>query len=144
MGAGRANFAFGAVFSKERDDFSKSDPYLNFSLDWNWLQREKDHRNFTYLFNTFFETRLTTIPVDPDKQNSETPQAEPAKCDPAVPGDFLCSRKSVMVQIGTYLPLYLNDRLSWTHRGNRNVLFVAPILKAGMNTLTDDGERKQT
>ena len=140
-GRARANFAFGAVFSKEREDFSKSDPYLNFSLDWNWLQREKDQRNFTYLFNTFFETRLTTIPVDPDKQDSETPPTEPAKCDPAVPDGFLCSRKSVMVQIGTYLPLYLNDRLSWTHRGNRNVLFVAPILKAGMNTLTDDGEK---
>jgi hypothetical protein len=145
-GRARANFAFGAVFSKERDDFSKSDPYLDFSLDWNWLQRNRDYRNFTYLLNTFFETRLTTIPVDPDKQDqsvkaAEAAPADPAKCDPSTTDGFLCSRKSVMVQIGTYLPLYWNNRLSWSHGGNRNVLFFAPILKAGMNTLTADGEK---
>lgn len=145
-GRARANFAFGAVFSKERDDFSKSDPYLDFSLDFNWLRRNRDYKNLTYLLNTFFETRLTTIPVDPDKQGQsvkagEATPADTAKCDPSTTDGFLCSRKSVMVQIGTYLPLYWNDRLSWSHGGNRNVLFFAPILKAGMNTLTAGGAK---
>lgn len=145
-GRARANFAFGAVFSKERNDFSKSDPYLDFSLDFNWLRRNRDYKNLTYLLNTFFETRLTTIPVDPSKQDqsvkaAETTPADPSKCDPSTTDGFLCSRKSVMVQIGTYLPLYWNNRLSWSHGGNRNVLFFAPIVKAGMNTLTGDGEK---
>jgi putative Ig domain-containing protein len=145
-GRARANFAFGAVFSKERDDFSKSDPYLDFNLDFNWLRRNRDYKNLTYLLNTFFETRLTSIPVDPDKQDqsvkaaADATPADPSKCDASTTDGFLCSRKSVMVQIGTYLPIYWNKRLSWSHGGNRNVLFFAPIVKAGMNTLTADGE----
>jgi len=144
-GRARATFAFGAVFSKEREDFSKTDPYLNFNLDWNWYRRRSDEQNFTYLLNTFFETRLTAIPVDPDKQKqegeqSQTPSAEKT-CDPSTPDGFLCSRKAVMVQAGVYLPLYWNNWTTWRYGGDRNAFIIAPLVKGGLNTLTAEGEK---
>lgn len=152
-GRARATFAFGAVFSKERDDFSKSDPYLDFNLDYNWFRKNTDRHHFSMLFNTFFATRLTTIPVDPDKQQQglnsagivakaadTATETDSAKCDPLTKDGFLCSRKSVMIQVGAYLPVW-NKALTWKHGGNGNAVFVAPIAKAGMNTLTDDGEK---
>ncbi|MBD0373726.1 MAG: hypothetical protein ICV60_23040, partial [Pyrinomonadaceae bacterium] len=53
----RAYFTGGVIFSKERDNFSKTDLALAFVLDKNYLQ------NRIFNINTFFEARLTSILV---------------------------------------------------------------------------------
>jgi hypothetical protein len=152
-GRARAEFAFGMVLSKKRDDFSKTDPYLNFKLDYNWYRRETEKSNLRYLFNTFFETRLTAIPVampmkkekpnddgkqnDGDNQDSDDNQNNGGQQNECENQDILCSKKSALVQAGAYLPIYWNKWTVWNHRGNHNALFVAPIMKAGLHTETE-------
>jgi hypothetical protein len=47
----------------------------------------------------------------------------------------MTSRKAAVVQGGLYLPMYLNA-WKWWYDGNRNELFIAPIIKGGYQTLT--------
>jgi hypothetical protein len=161
-GRARATFAFGAMFSKENGDFSKSDPYLNFNLDWNWFRRGKNEAtnrslrlgqpapegpfNFNYLFNTFFETRLTSIPKGDTKPPADsTPKTqadEPAdmtasECPKGIDG-IPCSKKAAVMQVGAYLPMFWNRWMTWNHNGDRNALFVAPIVKGGFQTVNTD------
>jgi hypothetical protein len=53
----RGYFTGGVAFSKSRENFSKSDMVLSFVLDKNYL------RNPRWNVNTFFEARLTSVPV---------------------------------------------------------------------------------
>jgi hypothetical protein len=142
----RGYFSAGMIFSKERDDFSHSDMFLDFTLDKNYVARPflifKD-------FNTFFNARLTSIPVA--EKETATPEGEPAPAEEDCTGveceAFLNSKKAAMMQAGIYLPMYW-DFTSWwrrvktanSDRMEKNALFIAPLAKGGILTVTGDRE----
>lgn len=162
----RGYFAAGMIFSKERDDFSHSDPFLDFTLDKNYVARpwfkiwpdsvdEHGDIRHHYLFkdfNTFFNARLTSIPVtakDTTKGTSGTgtnATATAEDCDPIDCQTFITSKKAAMMQAGIYLPMYWGfttwyrrvQRDAKNFRWEKNALFVAPLAKGGILTVTGD------
>ena len=105
----RAYFAAGVVLSREEGNFSKQTPYLAFDLDKSWRSGD------AFQVNSFFETRLTSIPVSTGADA------------------FLASEKSAEVNAGVYTP-FLTTR--WTLNGRSQALFLAPLVKAGFSTPT--------
>src|SRR6185369_10478065 len=127
----RAYFTGAAIFSKERDDFSKQDLALGFNLDKNYLQK----KNFN--INTFFDTRLTTIPVsaqDTSAKSSTAPPATNSEKEEDKFATFLASKKAVLMQVGLYLPIGITN---WHFREEPNQLFIGPIAKGGIQTITN-------
>jgi hypothetical protein len=153
----RAYFAGGVILSKERANFSKTDMFLDFTLDKNYFASPS--RKIFKDFNSFFNARLTSIPV------AQPAGAEEAAttCTTNTPDceNFLTSEKGALLQAGFYLPMYGkyttwlrrvpyekktgegSERGSATierkYRYERDALFVAPLLKGGIQTIT--GER---
>ena len=89
----RANFTLGAILSEENAQFSETAPYLDFIMDSNWLRKQfgctgtnscasEEPERGGWLFNTFFDARLSSIAVTPDKI---TPPADPPAVPPADP-----------------------------------------------------------
>ena len=150
----RGYFAGGLIFSKEREDFSKSDMFLDFTLDKNYIAHQfgpfKD-------FNTFFNARLTSIPVA-TAENAATGDgggegggaaAEP--CNTPDCEGFITSKKAALMQAGIYLPMYGGlttwyrkvTRQDHSFRWEKNALFVAPLAKGGIMTITGDRETSE-
>ena len=140
----RGYFSAGMIFSKEREDFSQSDMFLDFTLDKNYVA--KPFLIFKDL-NTFFTARLTSIPVA-EKETTATDGTPPAaedECTGVECETFLSSKKAAMMQAGIYLPMYW-DFTSWFRRVQRennfrwekNALFIAPLAKGGIATITGD------
>jgi len=160
----RGYFAAGMIFSKERDDFSHSDMFLDFTLDKNYAARPwfkiwpdtKDKHGDTrqhYLFknfNTFFNARLTSIPVtatDTTPSDGGTGTTE-EECSTPDCEAFITSKKAAMMQAGIYLPMYWGfttwyrrvQRDEKNFRWEKNALFIAPLAKGGIITVTGDRE----
>lgn len=162
----RAYFAGGVVFSKERDDFSKQDLSVSFSIDKTWLQATdfelgapkaaRDH------FNSLPEARRDAIraqlregrdPTGPrgrwwfrqlnsffDARVTALPVAvEGEGSDVATQEQFLGSRKGALLQIGVYAPMY-GPQTAWQHDGAIHTLFVAPVFRGGVSTIVDDDD----
>ena len=51
--------------------------------------------------------------------------------------NLLASRKAALFQAGLYLPLY-PEAFTWDYLGRKNALFLAPLAKAGFQTLTSE------
>jgi len=111
------------------------------------------------MFSTFFETRLTSIPVSVCQNtapttttpttNSLAPRPAAATttttattssspCNPGTGGvdaltTFLNSAKSAELQGGAYLPILTSV---WSYQGTPNALFIAPIARVGFLTPT--------
>jgi hypothetical protein len=146
----RAYFSAGVIFSKEREAFSQQDLMLAFNLDKTWWQMARPHSWFPFKnFNTFFETRLTSIPV---VMPTPTPSAGMAGATPTLQSTaggqqcnnienglscFLASRKVAQMQVGGYLPIYYNA-MKWRYDKHDNVVFAAPIAKFGIQTITSE------
>jgi len=140
----RGYFSAGMIFSKEREDFSQSDMFLDFTLDKNYVA--KPFLIFKDL-NTFFTARLTSIPVAEKEMTATdgTPPAAEDECTGVECETFLSSKKAAMMQAGIYLPMYW-DFTSWFRRVQRennfrwekNALFIAPLAKGGIATITGD------
>lgn len=107
----RAYLAGGLLFSRDDAGFSKQTPYLSFNLDKNWRAGR------VLLINSFFETRLTSIPVATNSSG------------------LLASRKAAEMSGGVYAPI-LTTR--WTYNQQGQALFVAPLLRAGFQTPSTD------
>lgn len=161
----RAYFAGGVVFSKDREDFSKNDIFLDFTLDKNYLTTNKEHKGLLWAkdFNTFFDARLTSIPVaqpspsasptaSPSPAASPTPTASPTTastpCTTPECDNFINSKKAALMQAGIYIPLY-GKKTSWkkqtkladgTRIWERNALFIAPLFKGGIQTIVGNGQ----
>lgn len=153
----RGYFSAGMIFSKERDDFSHSDMFLDFALDKNYVARPwfkiwpngpNGEKHFLFKdLNTFFDARLTAIPVTAkDTSASEGDQAEAEECNTPDCEAFLTSKKAAMMQAGIYLPMYW-DFTTWYRndktatgkdRPEKNALFIAPLAKGGILTVTGD------
>lgn len=147
----RGYFTGGMIFSKERDDFSKSDMFLDFTIDKNYVARPflgifKD-------FNTFFNARLTSIPVATAEtaENGDGGGEAPEPCNTPDCEGFITSKKAALMQAGIYLPMYW-DFTTWfrrvvrqnrTSRWEKNALFIAPLAKGGIMTITGDRETSE-
>jgi hypothetical protein len=146
----RAYFTGGVILSKERSNFSKSDIFLDFTLDKNYFASRS--RKIFKDFNSFFDARLTAIPVTQPADTSTTP------CETNTPdcANFINSEKAALLQAGFYLPMY-GKYTTWlrrvssettvsadrdkatierTSRYERNALFFAPLVKGGVQTIT--------
>lgn len=124
----RGYFTGGVVFSKEREDFSKSDIVLSFVLDKNYI------RNLRWNFNTFFEARLAAVPVA--AQSTDSTSASPTPTPTATPNSidtFIASRKAALAQAGIYVPINVSH---WRHDRRLNTLFIGPVAKGGIQTIT--------
>jgi hypothetical protein len=136
----RAYFSGMAVFSKERDDFSKQDLAIAFNIDKTWFQNDR------FGIHTYFDGRLTAIPVS--SQLTKDEEADPETPDPK--DAFVTSKKAAILQTALYVPLILSRWSFNTDDGKfkNNALYVAPIAKIGIQTitngvLTDEAKRFQ-
>jgi hypothetical protein len=108
--------------------------------------------------NTFFDVRLTSLPVSacnlPNGASgsnsgscaspSPTPapaagtvhqQAAAATPSPTPLDTFLSQRKTARLTVGTYFPFTIT---SWTYNKTPNALFIAPLAKVGFDTPAGD------
>jgi len=137
-GRARATFLAGVVVSKDNQfqaqSLSQASLYVDFKAEKNWVPggvfadcRSAAHPDCTWhrrwLFNTYLDTRLTTMPES---------QTTPASADGL--STFIGSRKSAVLEGGAYLPLLMTK---WIWQNAPNALFVAPIAKVGFITPTD-------
>ncbi len=128
----RPYFSAGVIFSKENNDFSKQDLYVGFNLDKNW------HKGEHFLWNTYFDARLTSIPVaaQPSQQTTSMGSGTGSSSGSTTQVEtFIGSRKAALLQGGLYFPMYA-ESWKWWYDGNNNALFIAPIIKAGFQTVT--------
>jgi hypothetical protein len=88
-------------------------------------------------FNTFFDARMTALPVVVAETISAAPPGSAESAPPASELDrFIGSRKGAVVQIGAYAPIYWAAS-SWIHEGQINSLFIAPVGRFGIQTITE-------
>lgn len=129
-GRTRAFFSGGVIFSKEREDFSKQDIFLALNVDKNWIWSPR------FNFNTYIDVRLTSVPVNvKDTMPEPAEDGEPEEDKPDSLDTFIASRKAALMQLGAYAPLLLQK---WSNKDGENALFVAPILKTGIQTITSE------
>jgi hypothetical protein len=125
----RGYFTGGVIFSKERQNFSQTDALLAFTLDKNYLKRAG------FNINTFFDARLTSIPVP--RTMMDGMNGEGGGGGAGGTGDnldtFLTSEKAAMMQTGIYVPINVS---AWKFRKNLNTLFIAPLAKIGVQSIT--------
>ena len=92
-------------------------------------------------FNTFFDARMTALPVKQgtSTQTTTTTSAGAQTTAPATTpvNEFIASQKGATVQIGMYAPLY-GPKTSWIHQAQVNTLFAAPVFRFGIQTITED------
>lgn len=175
-GRTRSYFAGGVVLSKKRNNFSEQDLTMSFTLDKSWFQtqamtlppdqdsiqvaeratealRAKDeelearHWLAPRQFNTFFDARMTALPVKQgtSTQTTTTTSAGAQTTAPATTpvNEFIASQKGAVVQIGMYAPLY-GPKTTWIHQAQVNALFAAPVFRFGIQTITEDPAAPQT
>ena len=143
----RGYFASGVMFSKERGNFSKSDIFLSFTLDKNYLN--KAWGPFQDV-NTYFSAQLAAVPVTTATPAPTAPAAgatpTPTPCNTADCESFVSSQKAALLQAGVYLPMY-GKFMMWkrevpnvrgTTRTEDNALFIAPLAQGGIVTITDN------
>lgn len=138
-------FTSGILVSQNQDSFSQSSLFLAFTLDKTWRMPGYFHTSkYSPGINTFFETRLTSIPVTscaPASSATAGTSNEASACAPApsttsTPTNletFLSSRKVARLDVGIYFPVTLSD---WTYNKKPNSLFIAPLAKVGFDTPT--------
>lgn len=142
----RGYFASGVTFSKERDNFSKSDIFLSFTLDKSYLNEPWGPIKNV---NTYFSAQLAAVPIasaTPTPTPAASPTPTPTPCNSAECEAFVSSQKAALLQAGVYVPMYA-DFMTWKRtvrpaRGGErlesNALFVAPLAQGGVLTVTGD------
>jgi hypothetical protein len=162
-------FTTGILLSQNQNSFSQSSLFMGFNLDKTWRmpgyyhQVKKKAQGATRMsrwpgINTFFDVRLTSIPVSacnlPNGASgsnsgscaspSPTPapaagvvhqQAASATPSPTPLDTFLSQRKTARLTVGTYFPFTIT---SWTYNKTPNALFIAPLAKVGFDTPAGD------
>ena len=107
------------------NDFTKVDVGLGFNLDKNYYYNTKG----SFFINSYFDARLTAIPVA-----AKPPTTTMASAD--TPEDpfptFLASKKAGIAQVGFYAPVAVTE---WHFDGEPNRLFIAPLIKGGIQTI---------
>lgn len=131
----RAYFAGGMVFSKQRADFSQQDMAMSFTLDKTWaMKAPSDEFKFgPQAFNSFFDTRLTSVPVGTGTTTMTSGTSGGTSGGTQTVDEFINSQKALIVQAGFYVPLFSSD-WTWVHDSQRNAVFLAPVFKTGVIT----------
>jgi Putative Ig domain len=148
----RAYFTAGVIFSKERESFSQQDLTLGFNVEKTWWQTNLESKFPFKHFNTFFDTRLTSIPVvtssaassptagGATSEGAQNQLGNNQQCnDISATGldCFLASRKVAQMQVGGYAPIYFNF-MKWEYQNHDNVVFFAPLARLGIQTITGE------
>lgn len=81
--------------------------------------------------NFFFQSRLTAVPVTSQTVNTTSTGVTTSDYD-----SFLASRKSAHFEFGGYLPMYF-DFVKKPSSLRHQAFFVAPVVRAGFNSLVD-------
>ena len=126
-GRARAYFSGGTVIAKSGAEFSSPSVYLGLNVDYNWLQTDwhKDNTSGGHAINTFFEARLTQVPV-------ATGTGLP---DLGIGANtILQSPQSGFVEAGAYAPFYFRST-RWQFHHSDNALFVAPLAEGGFQSV---------
>ncbi len=152
----RAYFAGGVLVANDQNSFSSSSssPFLLFNLEKTWKlpgcaslepltpTNPAQHPNCKNGsgpgkpgVTTFFETRLTAIPVQTGTSNSSTQTGSSSSGS----GGSLSSQKTARLGVGIYFPWVLTH---WYYDKKPNGLFFGPMAKVGFDTLT--GSTSQT
>ena len=135
----KAYFAGGIVLARDNNNFASTSDnqsiFLSFDVDKNWLWSPPEPHGWNrIMFNTFFETRLTSIPVAEKPPAAANPPSG-GGATPATPPDtlstFLVSQKAASLQAGAYFPLIISN---WEYQKTPNSIFIAPISKIGFTT----------
>jgi hypothetical protein len=150
----KAYFTGGLLLSQDQGSFSQSNLFLAFTLDKAWRLPDYYYGRHRLMpgINTFFETRLTAIPVTSCTQptgTTATSTASPCTTTPANPATpattqnletFIATRKTARLDVGIYFPWTL---INWAHHGTPNALFIAPLAKTGFDTPVSDVSQSQ-
>jgi hypothetical protein len=128
FGRVRYTFTAGTILSKSKDNFQKADLHMAFNVDKNWLHTSRIN------LNSYFDARLTAIPVAPGagdhaEQSSTTATTPAAATTPT----FAESQKAALLQIGLFAPI---TTTRWTSGKENYEFFIAPIVKGGIQTIT--------
>jgi hypothetical protein len=152
----KAYFTSGALISQNGQSFSQSNLFLSFYLDKDWKMPGYWDRGKTTEpilaerglgVNTFFETRLTAIPVTaqpcPATTGSSTTTATSTSCPSSSNAStrstsnnfntFLTTQKTARLDVGVYLPILISN---WKFQKQPQALFLAPLVKTGVDTPT--------
>jgi hypothetical protein len=165
LGFGRYYFTAGTVISK-KNDFQGADLYASFNFDKSWLgfkhTKSEDEKKAgagaknepgegektlkTAYLNSYFDVRLTSIPIAPGAGTDPTASTTTGSGGSSGAGtgtsgtgtasvsdQVAQSKKAALIQIGLYVPIIVAQK---SFRGEPNALFIAPIGKAGIQTLT--------
>jgi hypothetical protein len=154
----RAYFAGGVLLANDQNSFSSSSssPFLLFNLEKTWIlpgcsslnspkptspNQRADCKGgstpgrFLPGMTTFFETRLTAIPVQTGTSASTTQTTTSNSSS----GASLSSQKTARLGVGIYFPWVFTH---WYYDKKPNALFWGPLAKVGFDTLT--GATSQT
>jgi hypothetical protein len=144
----RANFTAGGMLSQADGQFGHEDLFLAFRIDKNYGMAAPDKNGISKpRLGTFFETRLTALPVAVQTCNpsisacsSSGSSSTGASSTPATTTEtFLNSQKSARLQFGLYYPVYLTTWQVKSKSGGSagNIpyaLYIAPLVKTGFDT----------
>ncbi len=92
--------------------------------------------NYIFGINSFFDARLTAIPVASNPTN--TTVTGNAGTPTATTTSFLSTQKTARISVGVYLPVLLTH---WVWNADANALFIAPISKIGFDTITQSAQQ---
>jgi hypothetical protein len=151
----RAYFTSGFLLSQDQGNFSQSNLFLAFTMDKTWKMpgyylghKHTDGKKVPALkwppgINSFFETRLTAVPVTSCVPSSATGSSgssgsgTSSACSSTTSGStttfdtFLANQKTARLDVGAYMPFTMT---AFTYKGTPNALFLAPIAKIGFDT----------
>lgn len=147
----RAYFTVGDLASQERDQFSHQDLFLAFRLDKTYAIGNSDDASGKHShrpgLNTYFDTRLTALPVAVQAcnkattscSNTNTSSPGDGTTNPATIDSYLNSQKTARLAFGVYAPILLNrwNVATRTASGTQDqpyALYVAPVIKTGFDT----------
>ena len=134
----RAHFAGGMLLARDADFKNESNVFMAFSLDknWIWAGQTREQHGFwheRFMWNTFFETRLTSVPESQQPTDAALETQPAAGEAPSQLSSFISSRKAALMQVGNYFPI-ITTRWKWQRAPN--ALFIAPLVKIGFITPT--------
>jgi hypothetical protein len=88
--------------------------------------------------NSFLDVRMTALPVKAQAADTSMPSSSARTEAAAVSGkEFVDARKAALIHFGFYVPFYGRTTM-WNFQGHRNALFVAPVVRGGIQTISEE------